>query len=164
MPNHVLMEQKRFVKVGLTNEHFRAYVGMIDKEIEDYFNSSDRFKTWQSGKTDVWGTFHTFNALSEITIFTASRTLQGEEVRAGMSASVADLYHDLDGGFTPINFLFPNLPLPSYRRRDIAHQKMSDFYVSVIQKRKENGAQVCLGRVLRIYLFGLTILHSTDTT
>ncbi|KAG8893670.1 Lanosterol 14-alpha-demethylase, partial [Tulasnella sp. 403] len=140
VPNHVLMEQKRFVKVGLTIEHFRAYVPMIDKEVENFLNSSPMFKTYQSGKNE-WGSFHSFKALSQITIFTASRTLQGEEVRRGLDASVADLYRDLDGGFTPINFLFPNLPLPSYYRRDRAHKKMSDFYVSVIQKRKAEGSE-----------------------
>lgn len=134
------MEQKRFVKVGLTVEHFRAYVAMIDKEVSDYFDSSPNFKTYQSGSTKEWSKFHTFNALSEITIFTASRTLQGEEVRKGLDTTVADYYHDLDGGFTPLNFLFPNLPLPSYWRRDRAHKKMSDFYLGVIKKRKEEGS------------------------
>lgn len=43
-----------------------------------------------------------FKTSSEITIFTASATLQGREVRKGMNASFADLYHDLDGGFTPL--------------------------------------------------------------
>ncbi|KAG8944406.1 Lanosterol 14-alpha-demethylase [Tulasnella sp. 424] len=139
VPNHVLMEQKRFVKVGLTIEHFRAYVAMIDKEVGDYLDSSRFFGTYQSGNTSEWGKFNAFRALSELTILTASRTLQGEEVRNGLDASFAKYYHDLDGGFTPLNFLFPNLPLPSYWRRDRAHKKMSDFYISVIQKRKEEG-------------------------
>lgn len=43
-----------------------------------------------------------FKTSSEITIFTASATLQGKEVRAGLDASFAQLYHDLDGGFTPL--------------------------------------------------------------
>lgn len=133
------MEQKRFVKVGLTIEHFRAYVAMIDKEVGDYLDSSRFFGDYQAGNTSEWGKFNAFRALSELTILTASRTLQGEEVRNGLDASFAKYYHDLDGGFTPLNFLFPNLPLPSYWRRDRAHKKMSDFYISVIQKRKEQG-------------------------
>lgn len=43
-----------------------------------------------------------FTTSSQITIFTASATLQGKEVRAAMDKSFADLYHDLDGGFTPL--------------------------------------------------------------
>lgn len=76
--------------------------------------------------------------MSELTIFTASRTLQGEEVRNALDGSFADLYHDLDGGFQPINMLFPNLPLPAYRKRDRAQKKMSDFYVEIQQKRKDS--------------------------
>lgn len=39
-------------------------------------------------------------------------------------------------GFTPINFLFPNLPLESYRKRDRANKKMTEFYVDIIKKRR----------------------------
>lgn len=48
-----------------------------------------------------------FSTSSEITIFTASATLQGKEVRAAMDKSFAALYHDLDGGFTPLVSIFP---------------------------------------------------------
>ncbi|KAG8864925.1 Lanosterol 14-alpha-demethylase [Tulasnella sp. 330] len=141
VPNHVFMEQKRFVKVGLTIDHLRAYVPMIEQEVEDYLNTNSKFKTYQSGDTNAWGKFSTIDAFSELIIFTASRTLQGQEVRNGMDGKVADLFHDLDGGFKPINFLFPHLPLPAYRRRDRAHVKMSDFYVNVINKRKVSGSE-----------------------
>jgi len=77
-----------------------------------------------------------FKVMSEVTILTATATLQGPEVRAAMDKSFAGLYHDLDGGFTPLNFVFPNLPLPSYRRRDVAQKKMADFYISIIEARR----------------------------
>jgi sterol 14-demethylase len=80
--------------------------------------------------------------LSEVTILTAAKTLQGPEIRASLDKRFADLYHDLDGGFKPINWLFPNLPLPSYRRRDIAQKAMSDFYVGIIEKRRVEGRTV----------------------
>ena len=35
--------------------------------------------------------------------------------------------------------MFPNLPLPSYKRRDIAQKKMSDFYGDIIRRRRELG-------------------------
>ncbi|KAG6822791.1 Lanosterol 14-alpha-demethylase, partial [Arthromyces matolae] len=66
-------------------------------------------------------------------------TLQGKEVRENLNKSFSLLYNDLDGGFTPLNFMFPNLPLASYRRRDAAHIKMSAFYVDIVQKRRESG-------------------------
>lgn len=43
-----------------------------------------------------------FTSSSEITICTATATLQGKEIRQAMDKSFAALYHDLDGGFTPL--------------------------------------------------------------
>jgi sterol 14-demethylase len=82
--------------------------------------------------------------LSEMTVLTAARTLQGAEIRASLNKRFADLCHDLDGGFKfkPVNLMFPNLPLPSYRRRDAAQKAMSDFYVSIIKKRRAEGRMV----------------------
>lgn len=37
-------------------------------------------------------------------------------------------------------FMFPNLPLPSYKRRDVAQQKMSDFYGDIIRRRRVEGS------------------------
>jgi sterol 14-demethylase len=47
----------------------------------------------------------------------------------------------MDKGFTPLNFLFPSLPLPSYRRRDRAHAKMSALFKSIIDERRTSGKQ-----------------------
>lgn len=133
------MEQKRFVKVGLSTENFRAYVGMIEEEVEDFLKQDPSFSAYQSNDINEWGSFDVSKALQEITILTASRTLQGREVRENLDKSFSGLYNDLDGGFTPLNFLFPNLPLASYRRRDKAHLKMSEFYVDIIKKRRLDG-------------------------
>lgn len=34
------------------------------------------------------------------------------------------------------NFVFPHLPLPSYRRRDRAHIKMREFYLDIMKARR----------------------------
>lgn len=60
-----------------------------------------------------------FTTSSEITILTASATLQGREVRQAMDKSFADLYHDLDGGFTPL----VSLPLYKYFHNSIFEKK-----------------------------------------
>ncbi|TNY21133.1 cytochrome P450 [Rhodotorula diobovata] len=134
VPNHVLMEQKKFVKFGLTTDNFRRYVGLIRTEVRDYINKH----VYADGSKQTGKGVDAFTTSSEITILTASATLQGHEVRAAMDKSFAQLYHDLDGGFTPLNFVFPNLPLPSYRRRDRAQLKMREFYISILQKRRES--------------------------
>ncbi|WFD40855.1 sterol 14alpha-demethylase [Malassezia japonica] len=137
VPNAVLMEQKRFVKAGLSQENFRAYVDQIVMEVKDFFKKDEAFAPLQKGAKSV--SVDIFKAMSEITILTASRTLQGKEVRENLDKSYADLYHDLDSGFTPINFVIPNLPLPNNFRRDRAQRLMSKFYQDIIQKRREEG-------------------------
>ena len=144
IPNEKFMEQKRFVKVGLSTDNLRAYVGMIEDEVEEFLNKDASFGTYQRGDINEWGQFDVVKVLQEITILTASRTLQGKEVRGNLDKGYAALYNDLDGGFTPINWMMPNLPLESYRRRDRAQKKMSDFYVDIIKKRRSGQTdEVC---------------------
>nr|QOY57382.1 14 alpha-demethylase [Neophysopella meliosmae-myrianthae] len=132
VPNAILMQQKKFIKAGLSTENFKRYVSIIVHEtlehMEHHIFGNPETK---SAVKDI------FDVVSEITICTASATLQGREVRENLDKSFAQLYHDLDGGFTPLNFVFPNLPLPSYRRRDRAQVEMTKFYQSIIQQRRE---------------------------
>lgn len=141
-PNEKLMEQKKFVKVSLTIDKFRAYVGMIDDEVKDYLNTDASFKVYQMDDINEWGTFPVLKSFAEMTILTASRTLQGREIRESLTKDYAQVYSDLDHGFTPLHWMIPGLPLPSYRRRDAAHTKMSSFYQSILRKRRENPTEV----------------------
>lgn len=129
-PNWKLMEQKKFAKVALTKESFIRYVPIIKEEMIKYFNYS--FKG-NSGKIDV------LKAQSEMTLFTASRSLFGDELRSKLDASYAEMYSDLDKGFTPLNFVFTYLPLPNYFKRDAAHNKIAHTYLDLITKRRESG-------------------------
>lgn len=74
--------------------------------------------------------------MAELTIYTASRTLQGREVRTKFDSTFADYFHDLDMGFTPINFMLPWAPLPQNRKRDMANKKMTDTYMDIIKQRR----------------------------
>lgn len=140
----MLMEQKKFVKIGLSVENLRAYIPMIENEVEMFLENDTAFSTFQRGDINEWGSFHAYRTMAEITILTAARTLQGREIRESLDKSFAQTYHDLDGGFTPLHMLFPNLPLPSYKKRDIAQKAMSDFYVDIIEKRKaQDRSMVC---------------------
>ena len=149
VPNEVLMEQKKFVKFGLNTENFRIYVGLIEKEVMNFMNTDPRFRTYQMDDINEWGSFHSFHTTSEITVLTAVVTLQGTDVRSLMDKSFAELYMDLDGGFTPINFIFPNLPLESYRRRDRAQKKMShEVPLADSHAADQEGAPECHHRPL----------------
>ncbi|PVG01114.1 cytochrome P450 [Serendipita vermifera] len=134
-PNETLMQQKKFVKFGLNTDNFRAYMGMIEEETEQFIKGDATFAPYHQASRP-WGRFNSFKSMSELTILTASRTLQGAEVRSRLDKTFAQRYNDLDGGFTPINFLFPSLPLPSYYRRDKAQRAMSQFYQEIIQARR----------------------------
>lgn len=74
--------------------------------------------------------------MAQITLFTASRSLQGVEVREKLDTTFAKLYHDLDDGFQPINFMLPWFPLPQNRRRDLAQRKMTQNYTDIIKARR----------------------------
>ncbi|KAF2860034.1 14-alpha-demethylase [Piedraia hortae CBS 480.64] len=134
-PNAKLMEQKKFVKFGLTSSALQSYVTLITQEVLNFFSPKSQKFAGSSGTMDVPPTF------AELTIYTASRSLQGKEIREKFDSSFAGLYHDLDMGFTPINFMLSWFPLPQNRKRDAAQKKMSDTYMSIIKSRRESGDQ-----------------------
>lgn len=128
---------------------------MVEDEVEEFIKTDSAFRAYHSPSEEgEWGSFDVTEILAQITILTASRTLQGAEVRSKLDKTFAQLYTDLDGGFTPLNFTLPNLPLvcdllldrpnitlntslqPSYRRRDRANAKLTEFYIDIIQARR----------------------------
>ncbi|KAI9792091.1 MAG: hypothetical protein M1816_003073 [Peltula sp. TS41687] len=134
-PNAKLMEQKKFVKYGLTHEALRSYVPLIVAEVKGYISRSPFFKG-SKGIVDI------ATVMAEITICTATRSLQGKEVRDKFdSSSFAGLFHDLDNGFKPINFMLPWAPLPQNRKRDYAHKKVEQAYMEIIQARRDQGGE-----------------------
>src|SRR5271170_5464141 len=121
------------MKIGLTSEAFRSYVPLITNEVNNFVERAPVFQG-QHGK------LHVPTAMAEITIYTASRSLQGKEVREKFDGTFAELYHDLDMGFAPINFMLPWAPLPHNLKRDRAQKKMAQTYMDIIRERREAGA------------------------
>ncbi|XP_029444709.1 lanosterol 14-alpha demethylase isoform X2 [Rhinatrema bivittatum] len=130
VPHPVFLEQKKMLKTGLNIAQFKGHVHVIEEETKEYF------ERWgESGERNL------FEALSELIILTASRCLHGREIREQLNEKVAQLYADLDGGFTHAAWLLPGwLPLPSFRRRDRAHQEIKKIFYKVIQARRQSGA------------------------
>lgn len=133
-PNAKLMEQKKFIKFGLTADSLRSYVPLITDELEKFIKSSP---TFQGPK----GVFDVCKTIAEITIYTASRSLQGKEVRSKFDSTFAELYQDLDMGFAPINFMLPWAPLPHNRKRDAAQRKLTETYMDIIKARRQSGSK-----------------------
>ena len=97
-----------------------------------------RFIKKASELTDSSGVIQLPPVMAQITLFTASRSLQGKEVRQKLDTTFAKLYHDLDDGFQPINFMLPWFPLPQNRRRDLAQKKMTQVYSDIIESRRSS--------------------------
>ena len=87
------------------------------------------------------GTVNIPSAMAELTIYTASRSLQGKEVRKQFDARFAELFHDLDMGFSPINFMLPWAPLPHNKRRDYAQKTIAQTYTDIIKARRAAGGE-----------------------
>ena len=124
----------QFVKFGLTSDALKSYVTLIAQEVEQFVANAPAFQGQK-------GTFNVCHSMAEITIFTASRSLQGKEVRERFDSSFAELYHDLDMGFAPINFMLPWAPFPHNRKRDRAQKKMAQTYMEIIQARRIAGVE-----------------------
>lgn len=129
-PNAKLMEQKRLIKNVLTTEAFKSYVPIINDEVNSYFKKNADFQG-QSGIVNIPP------KMAQLTIFTASHTLQGKTVRDQFDESLADLYHDLDMGFTPINFMLNWAPLPQNAKRDRAQRTVAKIYMDTIKYRRQ---------------------------
>nr|QIM40864.1 lanosterol 14 alpha-demethylase C [Calonectria pseudonaviculata] len=132
--NERLMDQKRLLKAGLTTESLRAYVPKFVKEVEDYVKNSPYFEG-TSGECNIT------EVVAEVTLYTASGSLLGNEVRSMLDSTFATLFRHLDDGFQPINFVMPWLPLPQNRRRDHARNVLEGLYSDLIQKRRQEGNQ-----------------------
>ncbi|XP_077599322.1 lanosterol 14-alpha demethylase [Stigmatopora nigra] len=130
--NPIFLEQKKMLKTGLNIARFKEHVKIIEQETMEYF------QRWgDSGQRNL------FEALSELIILTASSCLHGQEIRDLLDEHVAQLYADLDGGFSHAAWLLPGwLPLPSFRKRDRAHREIKNIFFKVIQKRRRSGEKV----------------------
>jgi len=115
---------------GLRTSRLKLYVAKIERETRQFL------KSWgDSGEIDL------FNALSELTILTASRCLHGDDVREKLFRDVAKLYHDLDHGLTPLTVFFPNAPTTAHKKRNEARLEMVNLFSKVIKNRRENPDQ-----------------------
>ncbi|CRG83367.1 cytochrome P450, family 51 (sterol 14-demethylase) [Talaromyces islandicus] len=136
--NAKFMQQKKFVKFGLSQAALKSYVHLIAQETASFFDSYTPMQK-RKGKKNA-GIIDVVSAMAELTIYTASSSLQGAEVRRQFSSAgsrIADLYHDLDMGFSPINFFLSSwVPLPRNRKRDAAQREMTKLYMDIIAQRR----------------------------
>jgi hypothetical protein len=79
------------------------------------------------------------NSMNNLTILTASRCLMGDDIRNHLgedNEQIAHWYHDLEQGINPLSFFFPHLPLPGFKRRDQAREKVAALFRKIIAERR----------------------------
>ena len=101
----------------------------MENEVRSFLKRTPHFKGSR-------GTVNLPPMMAQITLFTASRSLQGREVRQKLDSTFTALYHALDDGFQPINFMLPWFPLPQNRKRDRAQRIMTQIYTDIINGRR----------------------------
>ncbi|HEY8428554.1 MAG TPA: cytochrome P450 [Sandaracinaceae bacterium] len=124
-PPAKMAEQLKMLLPALKDRRMRTYGEAVVLETEE------TVRGWgQAGVVD----FVEFCRV--LTNFTSSRCLLGKEFREGMSEEFAAVYHDLEGGVTPLAYINPHLPVPSFRRRDKARVRMVEMISAIIRDRR----------------------------
>ena len=122
-----MAEQLKMLLPALQDRRMRTYGEAVVLETEQ--------TTREWGQTGVVDFVELCRAL---TSFTSSRCLLGKEFREGMSDEFARVYHDLEGGVTPLAYLNAHLPIPSFKKRDRARVRMVEMISEIVRDRKKN--------------------------
>lgn len=119
-------EQLKMLMPALRDKPMRSYTQVIAEEVE--------------GMVGKWGEEGELDFLAftkELTLYTSSHCLLGKEFRYELSGEFADIYTALEGGVNALAYVFPNLPLPSFRRRDAARVQLAELVAGIIEKRRD---------------------------
>jgi sterol 14-demethylase len=125
-PPHKKDQQLKMLMPVLRDKPMRGYAQVIVREVEQMIEG------WgESGEIDL------LEFMKELTIYTSSHCLLGDEFRYELNEEFAKIYHDLEKGVNPLAFVFPYLPLPVFRRRDKARARLQELVTSIIAKRAQ---------------------------
>lgn len=129
-PPEVMTEQISLLFPALRDQRLQKYAQFMADEAESFFD-----KWGDTGEVDL------LVSMNELTTYIASRCLIGHEFRQNLSQEFATLYHDLEGGLNLLAFFQPNLPLPSFKRRDRARVRMAELISQIIAARRASGTE-----------------------
>lgn len=119
-------QQLKMLMPVLRDKPMRSYAQVIVQEVEQMISN------WgDSGEIDL------LEFMKELTIYTSSHCLLGDEFRYELNEEFAKIYHDLEKGVNPLAFVFPYLPLPVFRRRDKARARLQELVTEIIAKRAQ---------------------------
>jgi sterol 14-demethylase len=125
-PPHKKDQQLKMLMPVLRDKPMRGYAQVIVGEVEQMIAD------WgDNGEIDL------LEFMKELTIYTSSHCLLGDEFRYELNEEFAKIYHDLEKGVNPLAFVFPYLPLPVFRRRDKARARLQELVTGIIAKRAQ---------------------------
>lgn len=118
-------EQLKMLMPSLRMDAMKGHSVKIVQEVEEMiadWSDSDEFELVEFMK--------------QLTINTASHCLLGKEFRYELTDEFSSIYHDLEKGVSPIAYHFPNLPIPSFKKRDKARARLQTLVGGIVEKRK----------------------------
>jgi len=125
-PPHKKDQQLKMLMPVLRDKPMRGYAQVIVNEV------GQMIADWgDSGEIDLLA------FMKELTVYTSSHCLLGDEFRYELNDEFARIYHDLEQGINPLAFVFPYLPLPVFRRRDQARARLQELVTGIITKRAQ---------------------------
>jgi sterol 14-demethylase len=77
---------------------------------------------------------------SELTIYTSTACLIGKEFREEMTPEYFRTFYELEKGTDALAYVNSNLPLPAFRSRDRARQRLVDLLGDVFERRQNDPA------------------------
>jgi sterol 14-demethylase len=115
---------------SLRDEFMRGHAEVIAAETERMVAGFGR-----QGAIDLLDFF------SELTIYTSSSCLLGREFRAELGPEFARAYKDLERGTDAFAYVNPYLPLPSFRKRDRARERLVELVGGIMERRQREGRE-----------------------
>jgi sterol 14-demethylase len=76
---------------------------------------------------------------AELTLYTSSACLIGKSFRNQLTADLVPIFHDLEKGTDAFAYVNPDLPLPSFRRRDAARRRLVAILEEIFERREAAG-------------------------
>lgn len=123
-----MMEQLHMLLPALQDKRMRTYGEIVVSEVAEM--------------TAGWGDegvvdFYEFCQV--LTNFTSSHCLLGPEFRRELTREFSQVYHDLERSIIPLVYISPNLPIPTFRKRDRARARLGEMVSSIIERRRASG-------------------------
>jgi sterol 14-demethylase len=116
-------EQRTILQPTFSGHRMDAYLEVMVEETRNWLDACG-----ETGEFDLWKTFE------QLSMYIAASALMGREFRRRLGDEFWALYRDVAGG---MEFVLPtNLPLPRFRRRDRAKERLLKMLRPMIAERR----------------------------